>query len=356
MSKARVIIVGAGINGLATAWALIKRGHAVEVFDKGPIPNPVASSHDEHRITRHHYGPMHHYAARMPAAFALWDAMFAEIGARHFDPLPIIALERETRGWVEASILDMDRMGLPWRDVSLAEVAARYPVIRTDGLTRVTEFLGGGVLFPIRILTDLTVHLAARGVVFHQGTEVSALDPEAGRVVAGGRAYSADHVVIAAGAWIARLLPALGERLVASRQAVMFIAPPPAVAAFWRSAPLIMDFGVDSGCYILPPRPGTRLKIGDHVFTKQGDPDAPRIATDADVERLISAGRLALADFDAYAPLERKACYYTVADEERFFIERVGARATVLSACSGHGFKLAPVSGEEAARLVEAAA
>jgi glycine/D-amino acid oxidase-like deaminating enzyme len=58
MKTARVIIVGAGINGLATAWALIRRGYDVELFDKGPIPNPVASSYDEHRVTRHCYGEM----------------------------------------------------------------------------------------------------------------------------------------------------------------------------------------------------------------------------------------------------------------------------------------------------------
>jgi glycine/D-amino acid oxidase-like deaminating enzyme len=228
-------------------------------------------------------------------------------------------------------------------------------MIRTDGLTRAVEFSGGGALFPIRILTDLVVHLAGRGVVFRQGTEVTSVDPEAGRLVANDKAYSADHIVIAAGAWVTRLLPELAPILVPSRQAVMFLSPPPALAPLWRAAPLILDLGDHSSCYVLPPRPGTRLKIGDHVFTRQGDPDASRIATDADVERLITAGRLALSDFDSYTVLERKVCYYTVTENEHFVIRSMGARGTVISACSGHGFKLAPVSGEEAAALVDAA-
>ncbi len=37
----KIGIVGAGINGLCTAWALSKRGHDVTVFDQGPIPNPL---------------------------------------------------------------------------------------------------------------------------------------------------------------------------------------------------------------------------------------------------------------------------------------------------------------------------
>jgi sarcosine oxidase/sarcosine oxidase subunit beta len=355
MKKARVIVVGAGINGLATAWALNRRGYEVEVFDRGPIPNLIASSYDEHRITRHCYGEMRAYADKMPEAFRLWDTLFADIGARHFDARPLVAFEREKTGWIDASLADSDRLGIGWRDIPLGDIARDYPMIRPDGLTRAVEFGGAGVLFPIRILTDLVVHLAARGVVFRQGAEVTSIDAEAARLVADGTAYSADHLVIAAGAWVTRLLPQLADMLVPSRQAVIFLAPPPALADAWRTAPVIIDLGVHSGTYVLPPRPGTRLKIGDHLFTRQGDPDEPRAASTSDVERLIAACHLAYAGFDAYTLLERKACYYTVTDDEHFVIRAIGSRATVVSACSGHGFKLAPHSGEEAARLVDLA-
>jgi glycine/D-amino acid oxidase-like deaminating enzyme len=48
----RAIIVGGGIMGLCTAWALCRSGHAVVLYEQGPIPNPLASSYDEHRLTR----------------------------------------------------------------------------------------------------------------------------------------------------------------------------------------------------------------------------------------------------------------------------------------------------------------
>jgi glycine/D-amino acid oxidase-like deaminating enzyme len=40
----KAIIVGGGIVGLATAWALARDGHEVELFEQGPLPNPLASS------------------------------------------------------------------------------------------------------------------------------------------------------------------------------------------------------------------------------------------------------------------------------------------------------------------------
>lgn len=39
-----VIVVGPGIAGLSTAWALTKRGHRVTLIEQGPIPNPLAAS------------------------------------------------------------------------------------------------------------------------------------------------------------------------------------------------------------------------------------------------------------------------------------------------------------------------
>lgn len=41
-----VIVVGAGIAGLSTAWSLVKAGHSVSIVEQGPIPNPMAASGD----------------------------------------------------------------------------------------------------------------------------------------------------------------------------------------------------------------------------------------------------------------------------------------------------------------------
>jgi sarcosine oxidase len=51
-------------------------------------------------------------------------------------------------------------------------------------------------------------------------------------------------------------------------------------------------------------------------------------------------------------PVETETCLYTNTNDERFILERHG-RIVVGSACSGHGFKFAPVVG---ARLAELAA
>lgn len=353
-TRGHVIVVGAGIAGLSTAWALNRRGYAVSVFEQGPIPNPVASSYDEHRITRHAYGTLEGYAYMMPRAFEVFDAMFADIGAVHLQPTSLVYIERDEVDWYEPVVRCLTAMGKGYRDIPVADIPSRFPMIKVDGITRVTETDHAGMLFPIRILTDLAVYLGNQGVALHAYSKVTEVDPEAGTVVVNGETHRADRVVVAAGAWVNGLTDAVAADVVASRQAVMFVAPPTDLAKAWSETPILIDVGSESGTYSLPPWRNTRLKIGDHVFTRSGDPDESRFATDSDLARLNRAVRLCFKDFDRYQVLERKVCYYTTTrdESELFAVRPWGGRAWVQSACSGHGFKLGPLMGEAIAAAV----
>ena len=99
------------------------------------------------------------------------------------------------------------------------------------------------MLFPIRILTNLVVHLSSVGVILHSNGKVDAVDPERGTVTVGGTLHSGDTVIVAAGAWADRLVPSPAEIAVPSRQAVLYVAPPPELPAAWPQAPMILDLG-----------------------------------------------------------------------------------------------------------------
>ena len=350
MTKA--LIVGGGIAGLSTAWALARRGFHVELFEQGPLPNPRASSYDEHRITRHAYGTMLGYAHLMPEAFRVWDMLWKATGRSHYEPCGATYFLRHENGWYEGVARSLAEMGVGFRDVPLDQVERRFPMVRTDGLLRVVETDGAGMLFPIRILTDLTVLLGRLGVVMHSNVLVSEVDPERGRLVADGVTYEGDWVVVAAGAWADRLVPGLRGVGVPSRQAVLYLSPPPDLAEAWANAPVMLDVREDGGLYTLPPRRGTRLKIGDHVFSRSGDPDGDRLATEQDLARLWPAARDSYRGLDRYSVLERKACFYTVTEHEEFMVHQTGAAGWLVSACSGHGFKLGSLMGELVGRAI----
>ncbi len=351
MNKA--LIVGGGIAGLSTAWALARRGFAVELFEQGPLPNPRASSYDEHRITRHAYGLMQGYAHLMPEAFRVWDSLWGAIGTSHYEPCPAVYFMRRDNGWFDSVSRSLTAMEVGFHEVPLDEVERRFPMIIPDGLLRVVSTEGAGMLFPVRILTDLVVLLGRLGVVFHTSTLVTEVDPEHGRVVAGGATHAGDVVIVAAGAWADRLVPGLRGVGVPSRQAVLYFSPPADMAEAWSQAPVMLDLRADGGgTYTLPPRRGTRLKVGDHVFSRTGDPDGDRVATAQDLARLWPAARATYRDLDRYGVLEQKACFYTVTQTEQFLVHPMGAAGWLVSACSGHGFKLGALMGELVGRAI----
>jgi sarcosine oxidase/sarcosine oxidase subunit beta len=352
MGAETALIVGGGVYGLATAWRLARRGVSVTVLEQGPLPNPRGSSYDEHRIIRHAYGKLTGYARLMPAAFELWEELWDEIGRCHYAPIGATYFLRCDDGWHDLTTAALNEMHVPWRHVPTDEVETRFPMIETRGLERAVATQGAGMLFPVRILTDLVVHLSGLGVRLLTGAKVSEVDPDRGSATVDGQVYAADQLVVAAGPWIDRLAPGFGGRAVPSRQAVLYLAPPPELTQAWAGAPVIVTRGAEGGLYTMPPRCGSRFKVGDHRFSREGDPDGDRVPTADDVERV----RLLFAEGfrrpERYAPLEAKACYYTVTEDEAFLVERIGARSLAVSACSGHGFKLAPLVADQIARVL----
>ena len=48
-----------------------------------------------------------------------------------------------------------------------------------------------------------------------------------------------------------------------------------------------------------------------------------------------------------------KVCFYSVTDDERFVVEKQGAKGWAMSPCSGHGFKFGALMGLELARTID---
>lgn len=353
----KVLVVGAGIVGLSTAWALARRGVAVELFDQGPIPNPKSSSYDEHRINRHAYGKLDGYSRMMPDAYRIWGELWSDLGVCHYEETGgIYVMRQDNDPWYDLTKAALAEMRIGFRDLFKDELAKNLPMLEISGVKRAAWVGGSGLLFPTRILTDMVARLAGMGVRFHAYSKVLDVDADAGSVKTERGQFSGDAAVIAAGAWIDRLVPSFKGVAVPSRQAVIFLSAPEEFREAWAKAPVVVVRDGDFGLYALPPRDGTRLKIGDHRFSRTGDADEDRAATEADVKPVRDALRRAYLGMDRYDVLEEKACFYTVTDDEAFKAEPIGKAAWAVSACSGHGFKLGPLVGMGVALGVTGAA
>ena len=350
----RATIIGAGIMGLCTAWALSRKGHKVTVVERGPIPNPLGSSVDQHRLIRHPYGDKAGYTAMVTEAYGAWERLWDDLGERLYVETGTLAVGTTGQDWLNDSAATLAEQDIAVESLTVADIGRRFPLLKTDDLDGGFWLSTGGVLLAGRIVELLAHHLARQGVSIWPRLAAKSVDPDDASVdLDDGRRLEADKLVVAAGPWTTRLLPDLADRVTPSRQIVVYLKPPPDLIEAWSSMPMVLDIDPSGGVYFVPPVAGTAMKIGDHGFTLSGDADRDRDVETEEAETIYTLAGTRLAEFDRFRLDSASACFYMVEPEERFVLEPIGPDAWVMTGFSGHGFKFASLLGEAMAEALE---
>lgn len=200
VANPEVAVVGAGIVGLCTAYALVERGIAVRVYEHGVPGN--GQSGGVSRIFRHaHDDPrLIGYAHESRAVYEEWGArlgvqMVSEDGAVAIGPK------------VEAHLPLLEEAGVAVRRLDAEELAERIPLLaKFDGPAMLDE-RGGSIRTPDAVRA-LAGALGEAVVV----DEVLTLRPvgDGVEVRSGGRTDRYDRVVVCAGRGTARLARSVG--------------------------------------------------------------------------------------------------------------------------------------------------
>ncbi|WP_114964427.1 NAD(P)/FAD-dependent oxidoreductase [Alkalilacustris brevis] len=214
-TQADVVVIGAGIIGVMTAWYLARRGFSVVICEKGRVA-AEQSSRNWGWIRQQGRDP--HELPIMMEATRLWPELEAEcgedIGYRRCGVLYLAGSESEMAAyehWLETA----QAHDLETRLVGRAEIARMMPqaaALWKGGL----HTPGDACAEPWLAVPALARAAARRGVPIVENCAVRGLDLRAGRVAAvvteQGR-IACDHVVLAGGAWSALFLRNLGVML-----------------------------------------------------------------------------------------------------------------------------------------------
>lgn len=350
----KVIVVGAGIAGLSTAWALTRRGHAVTLLEQGTVPNPLAASGDHHRIIRRAYRSDTGYGRAITEAYAAWDELWADLGQSHIDPRGFLCVSREAGDEAEDYRGGLETGGYPIAVFEPSAAAKRWPFLAAGTFRYAFLSPEGGALHCRLIAGGMARWLRDRGCDVRERSTVTLVDSASGRVaLADGSTLAADRVVVTAGAWVLKLFPQLGGSLATYRTAVVYLEPPADLLSAWKSAPVILDVGGRTDGYIIPPSGGAGLKFGSGLHKEPtDDANRDRVPRPGEGEAIRDLFQPPIARVEEYRVTDVVTCAYTFTADERFFAHEEG-RSIVVSACSGHGYKFGAAVGRRAADAVE---
>jgi sarcosine oxidase len=324
---ADVAVVGAGIMGSATAYALARDGRDVVLYEQFEIGHTRGSSHGRSRIFRLAY-PELEYVRLAEEALRGWRELERETGAKVLELNGLLELVADP---ASSSRDVLAAAGANFELLSAHEVRRRWPIAVPEGWTALLQPEAGIVRADLALRAFLDSALAHGARVLEE-TRVDSLDD-----------LDAEAVVVTAGAWVRRLIPDLPVR--PTRETLAYFrrdgTPLPSIGQLDPQTRGHVQYSLHD------PRHG--LKAGVHHAGREIDPDDPGGPDPELLEQI--ADWVARRHPDAEPePLEAETCLYTNTADERFILERRG-RIVIGSACSGHGFKFAPAIGRRLAGM-----
>ncbi|MBA2694536.1 MAG: FAD-binding oxidoreductase [Actinobacteria bacterium] len=202
-NEPQVAVIGAGIVGLCTAYALLERGVEVRVYEQGVPGN--GQSGGLSRIFRHAHDDPRLVEATQASrtAYAEWGE---RLGVEMVSGDGAVALGPSA----ERRLPLLQRLGVPARRIDAEELAQCHPLLAAyDGPAVLDE--GGGSIRTTATIQALTATLGDRRV----GDEVIGIRPLGERVEvrSGGSTHTYDRVVVAAGRGSAHLARTVGLSL-----------------------------------------------------------------------------------------------------------------------------------------------
>lgn len=351
-----VIVLGGGIAGAATADVLTQQGAQTLLIDQFEPGHDYGSSHGDGRIIRLAY-PEPIYLEMAQLAYKSW----AELSERAGEPLMQISggLDCGPVGCRELVELEANykRYNIPYKRLSAAETAARFPQVHLDEGSEAIFQADGGVVFAtpaVKALWQIVAQNGGETVTGERIEEIVITGRQLRLHSVSGKTWTTRRLVVAAGGWSRQLLGNLNLDLplLVTQEQVAYFSVKDNIDHRVGVMPVLIDHHGSNNFYTLPQVDIPGVKVGWHhtgpeVTLEHRPPvDTKNVAgTEAFVSR-----RFPHLEPTAF---EVVRCLYTSTPDHHFILDKHPQLPNVVigTGFSGHGFKFGPVLGQILAAL-----
>ncbi|MFO0992899.1 MAG: N-methyl-L-tryptophan oxidase [Hyphomicrobiales bacterium] len=350
------IVVGLGGLGSAAAyWLSRKAGKEVLGIEQFELGHVRGESQDHSRIIRKTYHTVP-YVRFANEAYRAWAVLEEESGEQ------VVVKTGEINFWPPATTLreddynrSMAACDVPFEILDNAQLRRRFPQFRfSDDIHGVYQ-PDGGLVGAIKANAAHRRMAQQNGATLIDNMPVSKIRQSGGgyEIVAGGRTFSCEKLVIAAGPWTNRMLAHFGFELplrVTHEQVTYFASPN--LAEFTPDRFPVWIWMILDNYYGFPVYGAEGVKVAKDRFFPV-DPDKrsfePDVQNETDVSRFIAEHIPR-----AYGPvLHTKTCLLTHTIDGDFVLDRVpGHPDCVCAVGATHAFKFASLFGRTLTELL----
>ena len=348
--KRGIVIVGGGVNGLAAAYNLARRGvKNIVVLEKGYI-----GSGDTGRCgagIRQQWG-LEENIVLARESLKIYEKLSGELGFNIFfrqGGYLVLVFDEEERELVSRTIPLQNKLGVPTRLLSVPEVVKRVPGINAKGLLGAAFCPTDGMAYPYAVLWGYAEAARRLGVEIKVHTRVTALarrNDWTYDVVTEKDTFNAPVVVNVAGARSREIGAMIGIEI-PTKPVRHEIAVTESLKPFL-------------GPMIISPKKGFYFSqsLRGEIVGGIGDPnEPPSYNTKSSPDflfRYASALRETLPPLGKARIIRQWAGHYDMSPDHRPIIGTVEGYKGYYHACgfSGHGFMLAPIVARLLAELI----
>jgi sarcosine oxidase len=358
-----VIVLGLGAVGSATLYQLARRGAKVLGIDRFSPPHVHGSTHGDTRVTRLAIGEGAHYTPLAKRSHQIWRELEAATGISLLTECGGLIMssgsdERSFHGaaFFATTVAAARRHAIPHELLDAAEIRRRFPPFAIDDSTRGYFEPSAGFVRPEACIRAELAQAKERGASIRLDEPVLKIQQSSNtvQVTTAKGTYAADRLVVAAGPWLAQLLPELARHFKVYRQVLYWFDVERHFGDFTteRFPIFIWELPGDGrGIYGFPAIDGAKggFKISTEHYLETTTPET--------VVRDVAPAEISAMYRELVAPhikgvgaecVKAVTCLYTVTKDFGFVIDRHPEhdRIIIASPCSGHGFKHSAALGE----------
>lgn len=360
-----IIVIGVGSMGAAACYYLAKRGVRVLGIEQFDIPHDRGSHAGQSRIIRKAYFEHLDYVPLLQRSYENWRAVERETGQRCYYDAGIVYFGAPDNATMKGVRRSAELFDISVSGYDHEEASKQWPMFRLPNDFSAIFEPDAGLITPERAVAMFASEAKRLGATIKTRTAVLGWKRQ-GRsvhVTTETGEFTAEKLVICAGAWTSRTIPELAPSLRVTRQLLMWVMPESPSDFTSEKFPCWFvedpELGSFYGFPVVPQdvSPGpVGLKLAHHRPGRLADPEqvAEQIP-ESEVEILRNFLRTYLPAVGEDIIATRQ-CLYTNSPDEHFVIDHLpGSDGRVIVACgfSGHGFKFVPVVGEVLADLAE---